>query len=767
RAQPSGTVPGVMSLTDLPHDATLPGSPPVAVVIPLFGAHDLFQRCLASVLAHTPADVPVLIADDAGPDPASHALAADLAVDGTPPLFWLRQPENLGFVGNCNAAFAATARADVIVLNSDCEVAEGWLEGLRDAAQSDPLIASASALSNHGSILSVPVRNLESVGLPPEMDLDRAAAALRARSPRLRPRIPTAIGHCMYLRRPALDLVGDFDLAFAPAYGEEVDWSQRAVLGGFVHVCADDVLVAHYGRGSFGVEGRRNPIQDAHEELLENRYPYYTTAVKDAYENLWSPLARAISLGRRELLGLEVTIDARSLGPVVTGTQVHVLELIQALARRDDIRVRVVLPGEVGHYASDALAALPQVERLGIESVHEIAPRRTDVVHRPFQMSDDDDIALMRRLGERLVVTHQDLIAFRNPGYHQSARDWQSYRRLTRFGLAAADAVIFECEHAKADARADDLVAEDQCAVIGIGVDHQLSPPGEDRAPQRPPGAEALEDGAPFLLCLGTNFRHKNRVWALRLLEQLLEAHGWPGRLVLAGPRIRYGSSAGDETAFLARRPALRERVVDLPAVSDVGKRWLYERATASLYPSLYEGFGLVPFEAADHGLPCIWAPVTAMAETLAGIDAPIVPWDVVQTAERILPLLTDTAAAAEQVAAVKANAARFTWDAHAESLRAVYEDVMTRPQREASPVAVDAIATEQERKGLERMYWDLHHSVGPLAMALVGPDGRLDQRSQRALAALSKRPGAARSLRAALGLVHRVGNVVTPENDD
>ena len=51
------------------------------------------------------------------------------------------------------------APADVIVLNSDCEVAEGWYEGLRRAAYSDTRVATVSTLTNHGTILSVPERN--------------------------------------------------------------------------------------------------------------------------------------------------------------------------------------------------------------------------------------------------------------------------------------------------------------------------------------------------------------------------------------------------------------------------------------------------------------------------------------------------------------------------------------------------------------------------------------------------------------------------------
>ena len=63
------------------------------VCIPLYGAHDLFVRCLSSVLAHTPRAVSVLIADDAGPDPASRAFAETLASSGalSHRLLWLRQ----------------------------------------------------------------------------------------------------------------------------------------------------------------------------------------------------------------------------------------------------------------------------------------------------------------------------------------------------------------------------------------------------------------------------------------------------------------------------------------------------------------------------------------------------------------------------------------------------------------------------------------------------------------------------------------------------
>ena len=117
-------------------------------------------------------------------------------------------------------------------------------------------VATATALTNHGTILSVPHRNRPQRSLPDGMTAADAARRVAAGSLRLRPSIPTAIGHCVYIRRAALDLVGGFDESFAPGYGEEVDFSQRAVAHGFRHVCADDVFVFHRGGSSFGASPR-------------------------------------------------------------------------------------------------------------------------------------------------------------------------------------------------------------------------------------------------------------------------------------------------------------------------------------------------------------------------------------------------------------------------------------------------------------------------------------------------------------------------------
>ena len=88
------------------------------VVVPVFGAPDLFRQCLSSLLAHTSTDVPIIVADDASPGQEITELMDTLNERSsvTHPIFLLRQPRNLGFVENVNTTFAAAAPGDVVVV---------------------------------------------------------------------------------------------------------------------------------------------------------------------------------------------------------------------------------------------------------------------------------------------------------------------------------------------------------------------------------------------------------------------------------------------------------------------------------------------------------------------------------------------------------------------------------------------------------------------------------------------------------------------------
>jgi GT2 family glycosyltransferase len=651
------------------------------VVIPVYGAATDFAQCLASVIEHTPLGVPILVCDDHSPgaEVERHldALSATGAVER--PVLYARRQRNLGFVGNVNAAFEQTDPGDAVVVNSDVIVGPGWLDGLRAAACSDETVATSTPLTNHGTIVSLPRRNAPSSALPGEAEVGEAARRVREGAGRTHPRLPTAIGHCMYVRRAALELVGPFDLAFSPGYGEEVDFSQRCVLTGLKHVLADDVFVYHRGGSSFG---GGNPVQEEHEREIASRYPYYHPWVRAVSDQRGGPFPRALATGRRALTGPSITIDGTSLNEDVAGTQVQTMAVIRAVVAAG-ARPTVVVPPQLGEHWRVELEAIDAVTVASQNAA--VAAPPADVVHRPFQIVSEEQLAFLHRLGERIVVTHQDLIAFHNPGYHATYDAWHAYRDATARTMAVADAVVFISQHVAAEALAEEMVEQSQVRVIPNGTDHATV--GGAAAPRAPAGFDA--DGKPFLLCLGVDFRHKNRVFALELFDELRRA-GWDGRVVLAGPRAAHGSSAAEERAWLVTHADAAAGVTILPAVSESEKTWLYDETALVLYPTVQEGFGLVPFEAARAGVPCLFAAQTSLAEILPRDTARIVQWNAHLTADAALELISDEQARKAQIAAILAAGERFRWERTGELLVDVYRQVFEAPMRPARAVLMD-----------------------------------------------------------------------------
>jgi len=660
-----------------------PDQAEVVVCVVASGDADALVRCLASVHQHTPAGVPVVVCG--GGDVSVPAL--DRPVSRAP--------------GLAEAADGA-GRADVCVLSDRTVVAEGWFDGLRDTAASDSLVGTATALSNHAAFLSVPKRNRPYRQLPQDVTLEQAAARVRARAARVRPVVPCALGHCVLVRRAAIDLAGPLDDVAA--------LSERALRRGLRHLAADDVLVLHSPPA-----GAPDGPADGAADL--------GVLTAEARDDATGPLGRSLTLARQALTTRRVTVDGRGLGTFVAGTQVHTLELVHALARTGEVRVRaLVAPGPLPD-------GLDDVETIATDAPAEDV-ERDEIVHRAFQVQWPDDLAGLTRFGERVLLTQQDLIGFRTPGYFPDAEAWETYRAVTREALAFAHLVLFTSEHAARDAVADDLVAADRARVVTIGTDHRVV--GRHAEPRPPRGIDP--DGPPFLLCLGTTFRHKNRPFALRLLSALRERHGWEGRLVLAGPEVADGGSAAEEAAWALAHPGDDPAVVRLGAVGEPEKAWLYAQAAAVVYPTVYEGFGFVPFEAAEAGTPALWAPQASLRDTLPADAAVLVPWDPAASADAAIGVLRDEARAAALVEAVRGRARELTWDRTAAALIEAYDEAVRLPASEAARLAEAEMVTQSA-------YWGLRHDIGDTGLALVGPDDPLlPEDAQRTLAALLRR---------------------------
>ncbi len=334
-------------------------------------------------------------------------------------------------------------------------------------------------------------------------------------------------------------------------------------------------------------------------------------------------------------------------------------------------------------------------------------------------------------------------------------------------------------EHTRADLLADELADAARVHTIPPGLDHE-----EPEQARRPTGLPDGFEAQPFLLQLGTDFKHKNRVFALELLSALRDGQGWDGRLVLAGTHVPHGSSREQERGVLAQAPSLAEAVVDLGPVDDAEKGWLMGQAAAVLYPSTYEGFGLVPFEAGTSGVPCVFAARSSLEEVLPAELAAIVPWDARQSAARVIELLQDSEARARHVGALAAARGRFRWSETARATVAVYREATIAPVPEARQLSRDELSRETEMRELvaaqerlsaqlaaERehargMYETLNTEVGS-GLALIGPHGAMPEDLQRGLLALSANARISRPIFAALAALFRLARGIRPGRRD
>jgi len=649
-----------------------------AVVVPVFNAYEDVLECVESLLKNTSPDVPVLILDDASTDLRIPKIFGDYSNTGR--LFYVRKPENTGFVSTVNLAFALCTPRDVVVLNSDVIVPPGWLERLRAAAYFRTNIATATPLTNSGTIVSVPYRNRPTTLGEGKINVEEIDARIRANSLRLYPVIPTAVGHCVYFKRSVLDLVGCFDEAFSPGYGEEVDFSQRAVLLGFSHVLADDLFVYHKGSKSFGARGEeaRQRIRSDHERLIRERYPWYTEWTTQAANERESPLAYAIEQARDAILGYRIAIDATCVGGPITGTQLHTLGLIRALAlsKQPDIHLSIIVHD---HIAKSSLLGVDRLvdEVVPLSSLKNLSEPRFSLVHRPFQLHRLEELIFLRTIAHRIVVSVLDFIAFSSIGYALNYADWERYRALIQLACNVADGIAFLSHDASHDAVHKGILIEpERICVIPPGTDYQWAQISLTEID------DARKPSHPFILVLGTNFRHKNRLHVLKMMRVLIHKYGWKGRLVFAGPKVSWGGSEAEEEAFFQQNPAVRAQVCDLGPVTEAEKQWLLQHSSLVLYPSTYEGFGLVPFEAAAVGTPALTAKTTALAEVLGEEVIYLDSFDPEKGADLVWRFLTDPEISVRQVESIRAKAANFTWETTAENARKFYRKVLSLPPR-------------------------------------------------------------------------------------
>ncbi|NND68154.1 MAG: glycosyltransferase, partial [Halioglobus sp.] len=128
----------------------------VDVVIPVYDGLEETRACLETVRQTvTHAWARVIVINDFSPNPEITAyLRKEQAERGG--FVLLENEANLGFVASANRGMLYDPQRDVLLLNSDVEVAGNWVERLREAAYHHDRVASVTPFSNNATVCSFP-----------------------------------------------------------------------------------------------------------------------------------------------------------------------------------------------------------------------------------------------------------------------------------------------------------------------------------------------------------------------------------------------------------------------------------------------------------------------------------------------------------------------------------------------------------------------------------------------------------------------------------
>ena len=222
------------------------------------------------------------------------------------------------------------------------------------------------------------------------------------------------------------------------------------------------------------------------------------------------------------------------------------------------------------------------------------------------------------------VVTCHDLLAVRG-GLGEETDCPASFtgRLLLRWilrGLRRATSVVCVSRATLNDADRLLRVSDrrPQLSVITLGLNYPYRKLSADETSARLAAIPELASGKPFVLHVGSNLRRKNRDGVLRIFAKAKDQ--WKGLLVMAGDAMT------PELQSLGRELGISERIVEVKSPDSPVLEALYNRATALLFPSRFEGFGWPIAEAQACGCPVICSDRAPMPEVAgdAGLIHPL-----------------------------------------------------------------------------------------------------------------------------------------------
>lgn len=141
-------------------------------------------------------------------------------------------------------------------------------------------------------------------------------------------------------------------------------------------------------------------------------------------------------------------------------------------------------------------------------------------------------------------------------------------------------------------------------------------------------------DGVPakdFILCVGTIEVRKNHQLLYLAYEEALRRQLDLPKLIIVGSKGWYTQ---DFLYQVSHNPALKDKIIILSGMNDSQLAWLYTNCLFTIYPSVYEGWGLPVAESLGYGKVCISSDSSSMPEIAGNLIDYFSPYDTIACLE-------------------------------------------------------------------------------------------------------------------------------------
>lgn len=208
--------------------------------------------CMETLLGSFPERSEIIVVDNASND-GTRGYLLDLAKQHDA-LALLFLDENFGWCIAGNQGLARAKGDYLVLLNNDCMLAPGWLEGLRSCMDH-----SAEQHLDFGPVgLVGPVSNnvggdqaINGPQRPSREEMFQFADMIHHQQAKQWQRAWFLSGFCMMISRACYEDIGPMDERFSPGGFDDNDWVLRAQAAGWTCVIAGDVYVHHEGGATF------------------------------------------------------------------------------------------------------------------------------------------------------------------------------------------------------------------------------------------------------------------------------------------------------------------------------------------------------------------------------------------------------------------------------------------------------------------------------------------------------------------------------------